>query len=80
MKEEILEEILKRLNVLISLQLDPVYWEKATDQEKIERLLSRGLKTGAIAEILGKSSDKISKQVYVLTKLKKKGGKDEKES
>lgn len=70
MQEEILKKILQRLNVLVGLELTQ---EKGTDQEKISRLDSFGLKPSEIAEILGKSSDKISKQLYVI-KTRKKGG------
>lgn len=71
-QEELLDKILKRLNILISLKLTPIYWEKETDQKKIEKLKSFGLKSGEIAEILGKASDKISKQLYVIGKKRDK--------
>ena len=70
MHEDIFQKILQRLNILISLELSPLYPEKSTSQEKIERLSSFNLKPSEIAEILGSSSDKISKQLYV---IKKKG-------
>jgi len=72
MNDEMLEKILKRLNILVSLEFDQ---EKVTDQEKISRLDSFGLKPSEIAEILGKSGDKISKQLYAI-KTRKKGGKE----
>lgn len=70
MDDEILKKILQRLNILISLKLTQ---EKGSDQEKISRLDSFGLKPSEIAEILGKSGDKISKQLYAI-KTRKKGG------
>lgn len=77
MQEELLTKILQRLNILISLELKPRYWEKETDQSKIEKLMSFGLKAGEIAEILEKPSDKVSKQLYVLKRVKGKGGKND---
>lgn len=76
MQEEILKKILQRLNILISLELSQ---EKTIDQEKITRLDSFGLKPSEIAEILGKSSDKISKQLYAI-KTRKKGEQNGKEA
>jgi len=72
MQEEILNKILQRLNILVCLELTQ---EKGTDQEKISRLDSFGLKPSEIAEILGKSSDKISKQLYAI-KTRKRGEKN----
>lgn len=74
MNEETLEKILQRLNILISLELNPFY-EKATDRDKIDRLDSLGLKPSEIGEILGVSNDKVSKQLYAIRSKKKGGGK-----
>lgn len=75
MEEETLKKILQRLNILISIELSPLYGEKSTDQQKIERLDSFGLKPSEIGEILGISGDRISKQLYVIKgkKVKKNG-------
>lgn len=70
MEEDISTRLLQRLNILISLQMR-ILFEKSTDQEKIDYLNAFGLKPGEIAEILGSTSNKISKQLY---KIKKKGG------
>lgn len=75
MQEEILKKILQRLNILVGLELNQ---EKGTDQEKISRLDSFGLKPSEIAEILNKSGDKISKQLYAI-KTRKKGGEEKHE-
>lgn len=72
--EELLKKILQRLNILVSLNLKPIYWEKETDRKKIEKLRAFGLKAGEIAEILEKQSNKVSKQLYVISR-KKGGGK-----
>lgn len=71
MPEEILKKILQRLNILISLQMKPVYWEKETDKNKISKLKSFDLQAGEIAEILEKTSDNVSKQLYVIKTRKK---------
>lgn len=70
MQDEILNKILQRLNILINLEFTPLYGEKSTDQEKINRLNRFGLKPQEIAEIMGTSSDKISKQLYAIKKRK----------
>ncbi|OGM11430.1 hypothetical protein A2Z22_00935 [Candidatus Woesebacteria bacterium RBG_16_34_12] len=70
MEKELLEKVLLRLNILIALQVNNIF-EKSTDLIKIEFLYSFGLRPSEIAEILGLTGDKISKQLY---KLKKRGG------
>jgi hypothetical protein len=61
---------LKRLDLALSLKLDSLK-DSATDQEKIERLDSFGFSPSEIANILGSTGDKISKQLYVIRKRKK---------
>ena len=81
MEQDTLKKILQRLNILISLELNPLYPEKSSSQDKIERLDSFNLKPSEIAEIIGSSSDKVSKQLYVIKGKKvKKDGSNRKES
>ena len=73
MQDEILKNILKRLDILISLQLSPKSWHDSTDQARIEFLSKYHLKPAEISEILDKSGDKISKQLYAIKRKKKNG-------
>ena len=72
MKDELIKELIKRLDASLSLQMNPID-EKATDQDKIERLDVFGFSPAEIAAILGSTSDKISKQLYVVRKKRKNG-------
>lgn len=72
MNEELMKQLLKRLDVSLSMQMNPI-GDTSTDQEKIQRLDSFGFIPAEIASILGSTSDKVSKQLYVIRN--KKGGK-----
>lgn len=72
MQAEILEKILKRLDILIGLEVNPSRWEKEPTQSKIERLYFAGLKTNEIGRVLGISSEKISKQIWVIKNKRNK--------
>ncbi len=73
MNDEISKQLIKRLDLILSLRINPLS-DTATDQEKIKRLDSFGLTPADIASVLNSSSDKISKQLYVI-RNKKKGKK-----
>lgn len=77
MEAETLHKLLKRLDILISLQMSPVSWNNSSDQDRIELLGRFGLKPSEIAEILNSSGDKVSKQLYAI-KTKRKVTKNEK--
>lgn len=66
-----IERLLRRLDASLSLKLNPLD-DAATDQEKIFRLDSFGFLPAEIASLLGSTSDKISKQLYVIRNKKKK--------
>lgn len=70
MESNSLIQLVKRFDAWLSLELNPLN-ETATDQEKIQRLDSFGFSPGEIASILGSTSDKISKQLYVIRNKKK---------
>lgn len=64
-------EIIRRLNLMLSLNINPIR-DSSTEQEKIQRLDSFGFTPAEIASILGYSSDKVSKQLYVIRNKNKK--------
>ena len=65
MDSDSMKQLSKRLDALLSLTISPLK-ETSTDQDKIQRLDAFGYTPGEIASILGSSSDKISKQLYVI--------------
>ena len=67
MNEESIKQLLKRLDLLLSLKMKPLS-EKATDQDKIQRLNAFNYTPGEIATILESTGDKISKQLYKIRK------------
>ncbi len=71
MTDTINTEVIKRLNLMLSLSINPIR-DSATEQEKIQRLDSFGFTPAEIAIILGYSSDKVSKQLYVIRNKNKK--------
>ena len=72
MSDQLIKQLIKRLDASLSLQIKP-FDEKSTDQDKIERLDIFGFSPAEIATILGSTSDKISKQLYVVRKKRKNG-------
>jgi hypothetical protein len=72
MSDELTKQLIKRFDLLLSIKLNPVS-DTATDQEKIQRLDALGFTPIEIASILNSTSDKISKQLYVIRN--KKNGK-----
>lgn len=74
MNDEITNQLIKRLDLILSLRINPLS-DTATDQEKIQRLDSFGFTPAEIASVLNSTSDKISKQLYVIRNKKK--GKNE---
>jgi hypothetical protein len=72
MNDELTKQLIKRLDLILSMKMNPLS-ETATDQDKIQRLDSFGLTPTEIASVLSSSSDKISKQLYVIRN--KKNGK-----
>lgn len=73
MNDDMTKQLIKRLDVLLSVLMNPI-GDASTDQQKIQRLDNFGFTPGEIASILGSTSDKVSKQLYVI-RNKKKGGK-----
>ncbi len=72
MNDESTKQIIKRLDLILSMRMNPLS-DTATDQEKIQRLDSFDYTPTEIASVLGSTSDKISKQLYVIRN--KKNGK-----
>lgn len=72
MTDELTKQFIKRLDLILSMKMNPLS-DKATDQEKIQRLNSFDFTPTEIASVLGSTSDKISKQLYVIRN--KKNGK-----
>lgn len=73
MEANILEKILKRLDILINLELTHKSWQNSTDQDRIKFLGEFELKPSEIAEIISSTGEKVSKQLYA---IKAKGGKN----
>lgn len=74
MNDDLAKLLIKRLDAWLSVQFRPID-NKATDQERIKRLDSFDFTPSEIAAILGSTSEKISKQLYVIRN--KKGGRSE---
>lgn len=72
MNDELTKQLIKRLDLILSMRMNPLS-DTATDQEKIQRLDSFDLTPTEIASVLDSTSDKISKQLYVIRN--KKNGK-----
>ena len=72
MKDELAKQLIKRFDLILSMRMNPLS-DTATDQEKIQRLDSFDYTPTEIASVLGSTSDKISKQLYVIRN--KKNGK-----
>lgn len=66
------KQLIKRLDFILSMKMSPLS-DTATDQEKIQRLDSFDFTPTEIASVLGSTSDKVSKQLYVIRN--KKNGK-----
>lgn len=71
MSDELTKQLIKRLDLILSMRVNPLS-DTATDQEKIQRLNAFGLTPSEMALILGSTSDKISKQLYVVRSKNKK--------
>lgn len=71
MNDELTKQLTKRLDLILSMRMNPLN-DTASDQEKISRLDRFGLTPSEIALILGSTSDKISKQLYVVRNKNKK--------
>ena len=69
MNDELTKQLIKRLDLILSMRINPLR-DTATDQEKIQRLDAFGFTPTEIASILGSTSDKISKQLYVIRSKK----------
>lgn len=66
MEADLIEKILRRLDILINLRISTKSWENSTDQDRIEFLDKFGLKPSEIAEILNSTGEKVSKQLYAI--------------
>lgn len=73
MNEELIKQLIKRLDLLLSMRMNPLN-DTATDQEKIQRMDAFNFTPTEIASVLNSTSDKISKQLYVV-RNKRKGKK-----
>ncbi len=72
MNDKLTKQLIKRLDLILSMRMNPLS-DTATDQEKIQRLNSFDFSPAEIASVLGSTSDKISKQLYVIRNKKKRG-------
>ena len=70
MNDELTRQLIKRLDLILSMKMNPLS-DTATDQEKIQRLNSFDFTPTETASVLGSTSDKISKQLYVIRNKKK---------
>ena len=73
MNDELTKQLIKRLDLILSMRMNPIS-DIATDQEKIQRMDAFNFTPTEIASVLNSTSDKISKQLYVV-RNKKKGKK-----
>lgn len=73
MNDELTKQLIKRLDLILSMRMNPIS-DTATDQEKIRRMDALNFTPTEIASVLNSTSDKISKQLYVV-RNKKKGKK-----
>lgn len=73
MNDELIKQLIKRLDLILSMRMNPLS-EVATDQDKIQRMDTFNFTPAEIASVLNSTSDKISKQLYVV-RNKKKGKK-----
>lgn len=73
MNDELTKQLIKRLDLILSMRMNPLS-DTATDQEKIQRMDTFNFTPTEIASVLNSTSDKISKQLYVV-RNKKKGKK-----
>lgn len=71
MNDELIKQLVKRIDFILSIKINPLS-DKATDQEKIQRLNTFDFTPTEIASVLGSTSDKISKQLYVIRNKKGK--------
>lgn len=72
MNDELAKQLIKRLDLILSMRMNP-FNDAATDQEKIQRMDTFNFTPTEIASVLNSTSDKISKQLYVIRN--KKNGK-----
>lgn len=75
MEPELVQKLLKRLDILISLKMSSKSWIDSVDQDRIAFLSRFGLEPAEMAEILNTTGDKISKQLWVIRQKKSKNGK-----
>lgn len=73
MNDELIKQLIKRWDLILSMRMNPLS-EVATDQDKIQRMDTFNFTPAEIASVLNSTSDKISKQLYVI-RNKKKGKK-----
>ena len=62
----------KRLDIIISILMNPTKFQESSTREKISHLTSLDLASNEIARILNKSSNFVSKEKSVLKKKEKK--------
>lgn len=73
--EKLLGQIVRRLDILISLQLDTSLGSEAVPvSSKIQRLSDLGLAASEIASIIGKPSNYVTAILSQKRKIKKKKG------
>lgn len=70
MDNNLIKQLTQRLDAFLSLQMNPIN-DNATEQEKIKRLDTFGFTPAEIASILGSTSEKISRQLYVIRNKRK---------
>jgi len=79
--ERILRQVLRRLDVLIALELgNSPEGERISVAERISRLHELGLAPAEIASIIGKSTSHVTSALSKQRKSKKKGGQKKNDS
>lgn len=73
-----LKEISDKLSILIQLTVLGLLKDAKTQREKIVLLANAGLATGRIAELVGTTSDTVSKELSVIRKAEKENAEAEK--
>lgn len=69
MSDELIKQLIKRLDLLLSIKVNP-FGDDVTSQDKIKRFSTFGFTPTEIAKILDSTGNKISKQLYVIKNKK----------
>lgn len=73
---DLLQKILRRMDILIILQMDAADGSQTTTKSKIERLLDLGMAPAEVASVIGKPTKYVTAVMATAKSAsKKKGGK-----